>query len=127
MELVKRAAYFALCPECGIHGRIICADGTESEDFFTVVIGLQEMTDLVLAEKISADEMPETKRQIEESGLVRQNRRMEVVAERIIEAEGDLSDLIERFHGELRPPIIQAAHDARVRAPTKGHSKKVLN
>ncbi len=117
MDLIKSAAYFALC-ECGKHGCVVCADGTESEHFFTISSGMRELTELMLADKVEDDEMKEAKRQIEESGLPRRNTDVEALMEELIDKD-QVTEMLELLHSQGRPAVVQATHDARNSRGTK--------
>ena len=99
MEIIKTAAYFLVCVECGRHGHIVCAEGTGSSEFGTVSKGLQELTTLVLAGKVAEDEALEVKRQIRTSKLPFEN----ALLDRLIQKRFSEEDDIHGLPGEIPP------------------------
>ena len=76
-NLVSRAAYLSLCPKCRRSAVIICADDTESIRCATQARLKSEADRLTAQGKIAPDELPELKRQIDESGMIYRNDDLE--------------------------------------------------
>lgn len=102
MGMMNEMAYLSLCPECRHHGRIVCSNGTESDEFITVYGGLKQLTELLLSGEISENEVQKLTRQIKASGLPYQDDE----AEKILEKRGGkrswLGSVFNSLHRELR-------------------------
>ena len=67
--LIASAAHFKPC-SCGFHGRVVCADGVHSRLFVTKQGLRQEIERLAKEGKVTAEELPELRRQVDASQLI---------------------------------------------------------
>lgn len=85
-KVITSAAHLVICDECHGHARIVCADGTHSDEFATRSSLCLEASMLRSWHKIDDIEMPELIRQITESGLPFRNEKLELELKRQIES-----------------------------------------
>lgn len=121
MGMMHRMAYLSLCPECRHHGRIVCSNGTESDEFITIYGGLKQLTELLLSGEVSEDEVPKLTRQIEASGLAYQDVETEKILERRGGKRSWLSSIFNSLHRELR------GGPAHMKKPTPTDEKRILH
>ncbi len=69
--MLIKAAHLQLCKKCKTHGRIICSDGSKSEEFLTKSQALKEVDALCESGKILPEEATVLADAIEKSQLPR--------------------------------------------------------
>jgi len=67
--VIQRAAYLAVCEDCGQHAHITLPDGSHSHEFLTQPQGMREIGRLLVAHKIAKDEADVLKSQVADSAL----------------------------------------------------------
>lgn len=95
--LIASATYFNLCTGCGKHGHIQTSDGEEGSEVATIKGALVSLEKLRAAGKITKDEIPELRRQIEVSNLPFEDKEREDTLTEFFALEEELDSLHERI------------------------------
>lgn len=99
MSLITKVAYLSMCAICGIHGRIVYADGTKSVGFVTKARGLLILGEAREAQKVSEEEAQAIKEQIQAYLLIDTNERVDALYDSMSEDLDSECDGLDLFGG----------------------------
>jgi hypothetical protein len=77
MKMIAKVAYLKICPKCGHHAWVVCADATKSDEFATKKRGLEIVDEFLQDGAIAKDEALFLQQQIAETRFPLEDRQLD--------------------------------------------------